>query len=134
MAMRADAAGLVTAWYEAWDGRTGVRPTPREIAQAKRMIEEHGLDRMQRVVPVLVEIMRVSWPDARRWGAVTAYLDDALDELHRRDHAADRRREAEQRRQEEQVAYRAEQAAMRDQANATIRHVVGLAQHTKLPT
>jgi hypothetical protein len=70
---------LVGEFYRLWTGSEPVAdPTPRELEQARKLIEEHGEDKAPLVVRRAVAAMRKQWPEARTFGAVLRYVPDAI--------------------------------------------------------
>lgn len=73
-------ASIVTNWYKAWLGYVpdGV-PTERELRQAAGLLADHGEETVKALVRILVQIMKVEWPDAKRFGSIFAYVKQAVD-------------------------------------------------------
>jgi hypothetical protein len=78
------ARAIVSRWYEQWTGYPSA-PNVREIRSAVEWIDRVGAERMIRVIPVVIDLMQTEWPEAKRWGAVPAYLPEALGVLAERD-------------------------------------------------
>lgn len=71
---------LVGDFYRAWTGQEG-RPTRKEMAQAKELIEEHGSAKAKAIVQIVVKKLKKKWPEAKTFGGVARYLDEAAVEF-----------------------------------------------------
>lgn len=81
------ARDIVADWYQQWTGYPK-RPKPYEIMSAATWIDRVGAERLVRVLPILIDIMRTEWPQAKHWSGAEAYLPESLAELDERDQAA----------------------------------------------
>jgi hypothetical protein len=69
--------GLVADFYRLWSDQRFPQPTPKELAQAQELIKEHGEKKAKAIIPLVVEVMRTKWPDAKSFGAVGKYAPEA---------------------------------------------------------
>ena len=95
---------LMAEFYRVWTGEHLHRPTGKELSQAQALVTEFGLTRARSLIQFAVKRMKIEWPDAKTFGALSAYLPDAKRDLEREQH----RREREQ---EEVTQTKVEQAA-----------------------
>ena len=107
---------LVEEFYRRWTGDASRRPGPRELADARRILEGHGLAKARALVAVAVKRLRVAWPEAKTFGAVVTYLPEAIAEYEKGLHREDREREERDRQQAErqnEVEKAAERASLK---------------------
>ena len=64
---------LVSAFHEAW-GNKAFRPSKTEVALARQLIAQHGEKTVQELLPRVVKLLKIKWPDAKSFNAVTRYL------------------------------------------------------------
>ena len=76
---------LVGEFYKLWTG-TAQKPAAKEVALAREIIEQHGDTRAKAIICEAVKLMKARWPDAKTFGAVSKYLDEALREVQRQEH------------------------------------------------
>jgi hypothetical protein len=76
---------LVTGFYKAWNGREHHVPSTKELAHARTLIEAHGQTRAADIVRHAVKHLRKRFPDAKTFGAITFYLDEAVHDMRRRE-------------------------------------------------
>ncbi|MBI1902937.1 MAG: hypothetical protein HYS13_17710 [Planctomycetia bacterium] len=99
--------GIVRDFYERWAPEVEHRPTPKELALARLLIDEHGQAKAKSVVPVVVASLRQRWPEAKTFGAIVPYLPDAIREVEGTEQRTrDRRRNARRMREEEEARSR----------------------------
>jgi len=92
-----EAEELAREFYRQWDASPLVQPGPRDLEQARALLEQHDLAAAREVVGCLVQVLRKEWPDCRSLsGALQKYLGDAL-----KRYQAQQRREAGKRASEE---------------------------------
>lgn len=72
-----EAAALVCAFYEAWNGSTHHTPFSRELEQAQSIIDSFGAEPAIEILPLVVNEMKHRFPDARAFGATMLYWSDA---------------------------------------------------------
>lgn len=80
---------LVNDFYRDLSGNLLHRPTPKELAQAKDLIGQHGVAKAKQVVAQAVKLLKEQWPDAKTFGALVTYIPEALkacDANRRRQH------------------------------------------------
>lgn len=65
---------LVTQFYRLWSGVENYRPTKKELEQATALIAEHGPGKAAALIPLAVEHLKLSWPDAKAFGAIMRLL------------------------------------------------------------
>lgn len=82
---------LVTDFYRLWSGTSFKMPTAKELQQAKDLIARHGQTTAKGIIEIAIKRMKLQWPDAKAFGAVTMYLPEAAAEYER----LQRRREGE---------------------------------------
>jgi hypothetical protein len=73
---------LVSAFHEAW-GNKSFRPAKSELDLARQLIAAHGEKLMQELLPRVVKRLKMKWPDAKTFVAVTRYLPEVLKEEER---------------------------------------------------
>jgi Replication initiator protein A len=74
---------LVRGFYRAWAPDAIFEPTEAELAQARELIARYGAEALSFVGPA-VAVMKVKFPDAKRFGASLAYFHEAA-KKHRAD-------------------------------------------------
>src|SRR5206468_10868462 len=74
--------GLVSDFYRLWTGQDR-RPTSKELDQARALITRHGPAKAKGLLPLLVKRMKSAWPDAKTFGATSAYLLEAAEDYDR---------------------------------------------------
>jgi hypothetical protein len=79
---------LVTEFYRLWTG-SDQRPTAKEMSLAKQLIERHGPPKAKAVVREAVKELKHRWPDAKSFGAISKYLDEAIREVEKEEHRRD---------------------------------------------
>jgi hypothetical protein len=100
----AAARAVVVAFYRAWTPGVGSEPTEAELARARELVARHGGDGALGLVEPVVALLRLKFPDARRFGAAVPYFEMAAAGARRRE-AADLEA-AERRAQREEAARR----------------------------
>lgn len=108
MSPSGDDEAVVVDFYRVWRGEPNRRPTKDELAYARELLEKHGKVKLLAAMPIVVDLLRKKWPDAKTFIAVKNYIADALAQLNKaRKHQAemekkrDRAREQEERKQRE---------------------------------
>jgi len=92
---------LVCEFYRLWEGKDDARPTPKELEQARQMLDEFGPRKAKEVIVHAVKRMKEQWPEAKTFGAILKYVPDAARAFEREEH---RRRQE----QDEQLQRRRE--------------------------
>lgn len=106
--------GLVVDFYKLWAGREDHRPTKKELAQARELVERHGVTKARGIVQLAVKKAKARWPEAKAFGGAMRYLDDAAAEYEADQKRLDRERGEQARRRterEQQARQDAEQRA-----------------------
>jgi hypothetical protein len=104
MRTREAATELVTRWYEAWTGVTR-RPTPRELRQAAELVLAHGYEVLVDALPLVIETLKVEWPECMRFGGSDLYWGRAVKELKDRQRDAEQRRQRQERQQQQRLEF-----------------------------
>lgn len=73
---------LVSAFHDAW-GNTGFTPSHAELDLARQLLAAHGEATVRDMLPRLVKRLKIKWPDAKNFCAVSRYLPEVLHELDR---------------------------------------------------
>jgi hypothetical protein len=74
-----DAETLAHTFYRLWDPTGALQPGVKDVQQAQALIQEHGVETVQGLLPVLVQATRKEWPECRSLsGAIQKYLGVAL--------------------------------------------------------
>ena len=76
-------SSLVSDFYRLWNGGTHVKPTAKELEQAKVLISQVGEAKAKKVLPILVKKLKVQWPEAKTFAAAAYYVSDAVRDLER---------------------------------------------------
>ncbi len=117
-----EAEELAREFYRQWVPTQPPQPGPRDLEQARALLEQTDPATARAVIGCLVQVLRKEWPDCRSLsGALQKYQGDAL-----KQHQAQQRREAgkrtsEQRRQQErqeQQEQQTEERRLSEQWNA----------------
>lgn len=85
---------LVAEFYRLWNGAANRRAQPKELALARDLIQQYGGEAVKSVLPNVVERLKQQWPDAKTFGAVRFYVDDAADEQGKQSERSRQEREA----------------------------------------
>jgi hypothetical protein len=81
---------LIAEFYVRWDGQKKQHVSECDLHQVRALFAQHGLAKVQALLPYLVQVVKRKWPDCKSLsGAVDKYVSEAL-----------RLQEQEQRRQE----------------------------------
>ena len=133
---------LVSDFYRDYAGNLLHRPSPKEMNTARELIKNHGVGKARLIVAAAVKQLKVNWPEAKTFGAVKAYLPEAIAVCTKEDRRSERLAEAESteqqeqqqrsQRAEEQVALRAKWAALADSERDEIRESVLIRQPRSL--
>lgn len=145
------AADLVRAFYRLWASLEDHRASPKEMRQAQMLIDRYGADRVQELLPLVIEAMRRQFPDAKAFGASFLYWPEAAHGRLQRQrsaerlaaadhsHAEDERRQAEktERRERLLAVWTALSPAEQDDvrraaaatASATVRQFIAQGKH-----
>jgi len=75
--------GVVVDFYRDWTGGDDHRPSAKELQQAKELVQEHGVTRAKTLVQLAARRMKIGWPEAKSFAALTKYLPDARKDLDR---------------------------------------------------
>jgi hypothetical protein len=100
---------LVSDFYRLWADERFPRPTPKELAQAKGLIEEHGEKKAKALIPLVIERMRKRWPEAKTFGAVEKYVPEASGAYDAEQSRAAQRKRAREQQAQQQLQQAAEQ-------------------------
>jgi hypothetical protein len=96
---------LARAFYALWDPAAPAAPGPRDLEQARALLEAHGEEEARQLLGCLVRVTRKGWPECRSLsGAAQKYLPEA-----RKLHTQERRRQ-ERRQQGERAREQTRQA------------------------
>ena len=82
--LAASAREVVVAFYRAWTPGIRSEPTEAELARAQELVARHGADAALALVEPVVALLRVKFPDARRFGAAVPYFESAAAGARRR--------------------------------------------------
>jgi hypothetical protein len=81
----ADASrALVLAFYQAWTPGITPAPTEAELARAHDLVVRHGPAGALDLIAPVVALLRLKFPDARRFGAAVLYFEEAAATVRRR--------------------------------------------------
>lgn len=86
---------LVNDFYRDYAGDLLHRPSPKELAQARELIGQHGMAKARLAVNAALKRLKMQWPDAKTFGAITVYLSDAMKDIERKQRQAVITRQAE---------------------------------------
>lgn len=78
---------LVQFFYQEWTGAKPMAPSAKELDQARGLLKEHGPQKAKALVRNAIRHMKVRFPDAKAFGAVSFYMKEAhadLDKAERR--------------------------------------------------
>jgi hypothetical protein len=92
---------VVAEFHRLWSGREPVRPSRKELETARALLREHGPAELRALVALAVKRMKTSWPAAKTFGSVAAYLPEAFGELVRQRRRQECEAEALEKRQRE---------------------------------
>lgn len=104
---------IVSEFYKLWTGEGQRKPTPSELEQARALIDAHGSAKAKGIIPLAVKRMKVEWPEAKTFGAVTMYLPDAVRDYERSQHRQEQERQERLRDEQEQQEAEQRRAAHR---------------------
>ncbi len=82
---------LVSAFHQAW-GNDRFTPSKAELDLARELIAKHGQTVMQDLLPQLVKRLKLKWPNAKSFCAITRYLPEVLQEREREQRRLERER------------------------------------------
>jgi hypothetical protein len=82
---------LVAEFYRLWTGAEQ-KPTAKESVLAANIIAHHGQPKALAAVRQAVKLMKVRWPDAKTFGAITKYLEESIREIEREEYRQDQKR------------------------------------------
>ncbi len=71
---------LVVSFYRVWANTDAVKPSKSELAAAHRLIADHGPAKAKSLVMIATNSMKLGFPDAKTFGALTRYIPDAITE------------------------------------------------------
>ena len=83
---------LVTQFHGLWDGNDQYQPTATDRTRARDILQTYGAQ-AEKLLPLVVEIMRERFPGAKSFGASGRYWSDAARDAQREQAAAERRRQ-----------------------------------------
>ncbi|MBI3465133.1 MAG: hypothetical protein HY000_19060 [Planctomycetes bacterium] len=69
---------IVADFYRLWSGDERHRPTTKELAQARELIEHTGHAKAKALIPLVVKRMKKKWPEAKTFGASTKYISEVM--------------------------------------------------------
>ncbi len=101
-------AKIVQAFHEAW-GNVNFQPSRAELDLARGLIHEHGEAFVSALMPRVVKRLKVAWPDAKSFVAVSRYWNEVLRDWER-EQARSVRESREQVQAEEERKRRVKQA------------------------
>lgn len=81
---------LVRGFYQQWSGDSFVRPSTKELELAEQIITSHGQTKATELVSRVVKRMRIDWPDAKTFGAISRFLPQATVEAEKAVRRAER--------------------------------------------
>ena len=83
---------LVSQFHALWDGNDQYQPTSTDRTRARDILKTYGQD-AEKLLPLVVEVMRERFPGAKSFGASGRYWIDAAKNAEHERASADRRRQ-----------------------------------------
>ena len=112
---------VVVDFHRLWTGQEPRRPTKGELELAE-LLSVHGPVKLKAMIQVAVKRMKVKWPDAKTFGGVRRYLDEAAALYDQDQKRLDAEKKEQTRRQKEREEAE-RQRARQDRFEATWRPV-----------
>ena len=110
---------LVASFHQAW-GNDSFTPSKAELNLAREVLTKHGQAAMQELLPKVVKRLKIRWPDAKSFGAISRYLPEVIQEWQREKRRIDQERQGEKQQQESR-----KQAMKNAQDRAVLRALWG---------
>jgi len=107
----------VAAFHRLRFGDEQYRLLPKELAFARAVLGQYGEERVQALLPRLVERLAADWPEGKTFLAAKGYLHEVAADVARKEQHATRERDAQIREEQEQAA-QARQRAERERFKA----------------
>ncbi len=82
-------ANIVVEFHRLF-GHDDYRPARAELALARELITHHGYDQLQALLPILVNRIRLKWPDAKTFVSVSRYVGDVAAQVRKQQLARER--------------------------------------------
>ena len=111
---------IVTDFYRLWAGQETHRPTKKELEQAQAMISQYGQGKVKSLIGLVVKKMRKKWPEAKTFGSIRKYVDEAAVDYDREQGRLETERQEQARRKVDRENQQREQVE-REQFEATWR-------------
>lgn len=92
---------LIAEFYHRWADVSDARPRPKETALAEEVIRQYGTEQTQRLLPLVLNLMKQSFPDAQSFGATRNYWPLACQNQKK---SAERHHADQQKQQQEQTS------------------------------
>lgn len=90
---------LIAEFYRRWSATPDTRPGTKELALAQEVINQYGLAQIERLLPLVVKLLKQTFPDAQNFGATRSYWARA--EQEQKKSSQRRQLEQENRRQQQ---------------------------------
>ena len=90
---------LVASFHHAW-GNDSFTPSKAELNLARELIAKYGQAMMQQLLPKVVKRLKVRWPDAKSFGAISRYLPEVIQESEREKRRIEQERQGEKQQEE----------------------------------
>lgn len=68
---------IVDEFNRQWQRSVYTEPTIKEMALARELLERFGATKLRQLIPVVVKKLKAKWPDAKSFGSVAKYIDEA---------------------------------------------------------
>jgi hypothetical protein len=108
---------IVAEFYRTWQGSEQHQPTRRELEQANTLINQHGLSKIEAMIPKTIKLLKEKWPDAKTFSALVAYMPEVL-KIHNRQERRKTQHQEQILHQLEEQKFTAEQSAARREFDA----------------
>jgi len=69
---------LIAEFYREWSGTADIQPGTKEITLAQELIQKHGPEETERLLPLVVKLLKQTFPDAQNFGATRSYWPRAV--------------------------------------------------------
>jgi hypothetical protein len=92
---------LLDLFYRDWTGEPPPAPSDKELTQARELLKRHGPHRAKAIVKHALKHMKLQFPNAKTFGAVSYYLADAIADVEREERRAQEDKQAKERFAEE---------------------------------
>lgn len=104
---------LVADFYRLWASQEQHQPTTKELDQARQLLEQYGPAKAKGLIPLVAKKLKHAWPDAKTFGAVSAYAAEAANEFEKQERRAEQEeaRQQQERLEQAEAARKAEQRA-----------------------